>query len=265
MNSWTIDDLFIKIERIVRDHSCKSSESSPESQFIVSQGKTVGLSIGLLIIQGLLNSLTTRGLAQLTKGFVFINLGITCGSSFCKYCDSIANNTHQLSLLLFWRRHLAPICLQLIISLEQRVSLTKQEDGILDLPSYSVFFLCNGLYVFTSRCFKCKKKFILRFCHLDDGLLPCLKLILRSFLILNRITMQLLTSRKVVIIHTWIFFIHTLCVMQRGSSSCSLCRYVPPNPPDHLHLIQWYPAPSAIFIAGVFAQFRVSWTASENL
>ena len=139
-----------KIERNLRDYSCKSSESSLEFQFILSQGKTVGLSTGLLITQGLLNSLSTRRLAQLTKGFVFVNLGITCGSSFCKQYDSIANNTHQLSLLLFWRRHLVPICLQLIISLEQRVSLTKQEDGILDLPSYLVFFLWNGLYVFTS-------------------------------------------------------------------------------------------------------------------
>ena len=87
--------------------------------------------------------------------------------------------------------------------------------------------------------------------------------ILRSFLILNRITMQQLISRKAAIIRTWIFFIiHTLRVMQRGSSSCSLCRYAAPN----LIICIWFndfQAPSAIIIAGVFAQFRVSWFSSE--
>ena len=81
--------------------------------------------------------------------------------------------------------------------------------------------------------------------------------ILRSFLIvLNRITMQLLISRKAAMIRTWIFFTHTRRVMQRGSSSGSLCRYLSPNLHYHLHLMQWYIAPSAIFIAGVF--FSVS-------
>ncbi|KAF8797589.1 hypothetical protein BYT27DRAFT_7265596 [Phlegmacium glaucopus] len=45
--------------------------------FEITAGKTVGLFTGLLIIHGLLNSLTTRYLAQLTKGFVFVNLGTT--------------------------------------------------------------------------------------------------------------------------------------------------------------------------------------------
>ena len=43
------------------------------------QGKTVGLFTGLLIIHGLLNSIATRHLASLTKGFVFVNLGATFG------------------------------------------------------------------------------------------------------------------------------------------------------------------------------------------
>lgn len=45
--------------------------------FEVTGGRTVGLFSGLLIVHGLCNSLITRYLAQLTKGFVFVNLGIT--------------------------------------------------------------------------------------------------------------------------------------------------------------------------------------------
>ena len=92
----------------------------------------------------------TRYLAHLTKGFVFVNLGITFGPLFWEYGDSIANIGHQLSLLHFWRGLHVPICTQLVISLEQQVSLTKQEDGIPDLPSYLAFFLFNGLCVSTS-------------------------------------------------------------------------------------------------------------------
>ena len=43
------------------------------------QGKTVGLFTGLIILHGILNSLATRHLARLTKGFVFVNLGTTFG------------------------------------------------------------------------------------------------------------------------------------------------------------------------------------------
>ena len=91
----------------------------------------------------------TRYLAHLTKGFVFVNLGITFGPLFCEYGNLIANIGHQLSLLHFWRGLHVPICTQLVISLEQQVSLTKQEDGIPDLPSYLANSLFNGLCVST--------------------------------------------------------------------------------------------------------------------
>lgn len=45
------------------------------SQYPVTDGKLVGLFIGLLVIHGLLNSLPTRYLASITQSFVFINLG----------------------------------------------------------------------------------------------------------------------------------------------------------------------------------------------
>jgi len=48
-----------------------------DGAFEITAGKTVGLFSGLLVIHGFLNSLMTRHLAQLTKGFVFVNLGIT--------------------------------------------------------------------------------------------------------------------------------------------------------------------------------------------
>jgi amino acid transporter len=51
------------------------SISSPT--FELTQGKTVGLFAGLLIVHGLLNSVATRHLAFATKGFVFVNLGAT--------------------------------------------------------------------------------------------------------------------------------------------------------------------------------------------
>lgn len=43
----------------------------------VTQGKVVGLFAALLVFHGVLNSLTTRYLARLTTGFVFVNLGAT--------------------------------------------------------------------------------------------------------------------------------------------------------------------------------------------
>ena len=140
--------LIIKIERSVRNYSCKSPDSRdcPRScKFIESQGKTVGLFSGLLISHGILNSLSTRHLAQLTKGFVFVNLGSSLGPSLCELGVTIADIARQLSLLLFWRWH--PTCILLIMFLEQQVSLTKQGDGIPELHSYSAFFLSNGLYV----------------------------------------------------------------------------------------------------------------------
>ncbi|KAL0952386.1 hypothetical protein HGRIS_006663 [Hohenbuehelia grisea] len=45
--------------------------------YTLTQGKIVGLFAGLLIFHGILNSLATRHLAFLTKGFVFVNLGAT--------------------------------------------------------------------------------------------------------------------------------------------------------------------------------------------
>ncbi|PPQ77882.1 hypothetical protein CVT25_015369 [Psilocybe cyanescens] len=45
--------------------------------FEITQGKTVGLFAGLLVVHGLLNSVATRYLARMTKGFVFVNLGAT--------------------------------------------------------------------------------------------------------------------------------------------------------------------------------------------
>lgn len=51
------------------------SLSSPTFQ--LTQGKTVGLFAGLLIVHGLLNTFATRYLAFATRGFVFVNLGTT--------------------------------------------------------------------------------------------------------------------------------------------------------------------------------------------
>ncbi|KAH7882215.1 APC amino acid permease [Phlebopus sp. FC_14] len=51
------------------------SISSPT--FVLTPGKTVGLFTGLLIVHGLLNSLATKHLAFITRGFVFVNLGTT--------------------------------------------------------------------------------------------------------------------------------------------------------------------------------------------
>lgn len=45
--------------------------------FVVTQGKVVGLFAGLLVFHGLLNSVATRHLARFTKSFVFVNLGAT--------------------------------------------------------------------------------------------------------------------------------------------------------------------------------------------
>ncbi|RDB23394.1 putative amino-acid permease C15C4.04c [Hypsizygus marmoreus] len=48
-----------------------------DGNYVVTQGKVVGLFVGLLIFHGILNSLATRHLARLTSGFVFVNLGAT--------------------------------------------------------------------------------------------------------------------------------------------------------------------------------------------
>ncbi|KAF7759611.1 hypothetical protein Agabi119p4_11306 [Agaricus bisporus var. burnettii] len=46
-------------------------------EFALTSGKTVGLFAGMMVLHGILNSLATRHLARLTKGFVFVNLGTT--------------------------------------------------------------------------------------------------------------------------------------------------------------------------------------------
>jgi hypothetical protein len=43
--------------------------------FIPTQGVTVALFMGLLVIHGLLNCFATKVLAVMTKSFVFINVG----------------------------------------------------------------------------------------------------------------------------------------------------------------------------------------------
>ncbi|THH17487.1 hypothetical protein EW146_g3330 [Bondarzewia mesenterica] len=48
-----------------------------DGEYEVTQGKVVGLFVGLLIFHGILNCLATRYLARLTTSFVFINLGAT--------------------------------------------------------------------------------------------------------------------------------------------------------------------------------------------
>ncbi|KAJ7456875.1 APC amino acid permease [Mycena latifolia] len=48
-----------------------------DGDFVVTQGKVVGLFAGLLVVHGLLNSVATRHLAQFTQYFVFVNLGAT--------------------------------------------------------------------------------------------------------------------------------------------------------------------------------------------
>ncbi|THH06582.1 hypothetical protein EW145_g3989 [Phellinidium pouzarii] len=48
-----------------------------DGDFVITQGKTVGLFAGLLVLHGILNSVATRYLAMFTKGFVFVNLGAT--------------------------------------------------------------------------------------------------------------------------------------------------------------------------------------------
>ncbi|KAF8508070.1 amino acid/polyamine transporter I [Gautieria morchelliformis] len=45
--------------------------------YVVTPGKVVALFAALLVVHGLLNSLATRHLAWMTKGFVFINVGAT--------------------------------------------------------------------------------------------------------------------------------------------------------------------------------------------
>ncbi|KAF9784694.1 APC amino acid permease [Thelephora terrestris] len=49
-----------------------------DGNFNISTGKTVGLFSGLMVLHGLLNCLSTKYLAKLTSGFVFVNLGATC-------------------------------------------------------------------------------------------------------------------------------------------------------------------------------------------
>ncbi|KAJ7079952.1 APC amino acid permease [Mycena belliarum] len=48
-----------------------------DGDFVVTQGKVVGLFAGLLVVHWLLNSVATRHLARFTQYFVFINLGAT--------------------------------------------------------------------------------------------------------------------------------------------------------------------------------------------
>ncbi|KAL7417927.1 APC amino acid permease [Mrakia frigida] len=48
-----------------------------DGDFAVTPGMQYGLFAGLLVVHGFLNSLRTRDLALFTKGFVFINIGIT--------------------------------------------------------------------------------------------------------------------------------------------------------------------------------------------
>ena len=50
---------------------------STNGAFLITPGKVVGLTAGLLVIHGTLNSLKTRQLAYLTSSFMFINLGAT--------------------------------------------------------------------------------------------------------------------------------------------------------------------------------------------
>ncbi|KZP25009.1 hypothetical protein FIBSPDRAFT_950703 [Athelia psychrophila] len=48
-----------------------------DGNYDVTPGKVVGLSAGLLVVQGFLNSFATRHLARFTTYFVFINIGAT--------------------------------------------------------------------------------------------------------------------------------------------------------------------------------------------
>lgn len=48
-----------------------------DGAYEVTDGKLVGLFVGLLVIHGLLNSIPTKYLAGITQSFVFINLGAT--------------------------------------------------------------------------------------------------------------------------------------------------------------------------------------------
>lgn len=50
---------------------------SKDGQYVVTHGMTVGLFVALLVFNGLLNCLATRGLALFTNVFVFVNLGTT--------------------------------------------------------------------------------------------------------------------------------------------------------------------------------------------
>ena len=50
---------------------------STNGAFLITPGKAVGLTAGLLVVHGTLNSLKTRHLAYLTSSFMFVNLGAT--------------------------------------------------------------------------------------------------------------------------------------------------------------------------------------------
>ncbi|KAI0944606.1 hypothetical protein AcW1_002275 [Taiwanofungus camphoratus] len=52
-----------------------------DGNYVVTQGKAVGLFAGLLVFNGILNCLATRQLANFTKSFVFVNLGTTIRAS----------------------------------------------------------------------------------------------------------------------------------------------------------------------------------------
>ena len=142
------------------------------------------------------------------------------------------------------------------MSLERQVLLTKQEDGIPELPFYWAFSLSNGLCVYFP-CFKCDFSLPWRFYPLDDGLSRWL-ISLRLFFILNRIMMQLLISRKtaiyIIIYFSLIFFVTCREELRRAAYAGM---YVLLNPPNHLHLMISESVPTAIIIAGVFPCFNV--------
>ncbi|KAF9649526.1 APC amino acid permease [Thelephora ganbajun] len=63
----------------------------------ISAGKVVGLFAGLMVFHGLLNCLSTKYLAKLTRGFVFINLGATCIIIIVLLATTPRNEMHSAS------------------------------------------------------------------------------------------------------------------------------------------------------------------------
>ncbi|EJU00873.1 APC amino acid permease [Dacryopinax primogenitus] len=68
-----------------------------DGSFVVTQGMVVGLFAGLLCLHGVLNSLATRYLAHLTKGFVFVNLGTTALIIICLLAKTPRSEMHPAS------------------------------------------------------------------------------------------------------------------------------------------------------------------------